>query len=180
MKSIVYYVATSLDGFISGPDGDISGFVQGGNGVTQYLEDLQQFKTVIMGRKTYEFGYSYGLQPGQPAYPHMQHYIFSQTLEFTNPNDLVHIKPMDLNEVDRIRNQSETDVYLCGGGDFAGWLLDHARIDILRIKLNPLVLGTGVRLFGNSKRKVSLQLLDSEDYELGLKILTYQVEYVRT
>lgn len=64
MRKITYYVAISLDGFIAGPDGDISGFVQQGEGVNQYLQDLQAFDTVIMGRKTYEFGYAYGLQPG--------------------------------------------------------------------------------------------------------------------
>lgn len=77
MKKIIYYVATSIDGFISGLNEDISGFLPDGNGVQKYLDDLKEFKTVIMGRKTYEFGYKYGLKPGSPAYPHMDHYIFS-------------------------------------------------------------------------------------------------------
>ena len=64
MRKIIYYVATSLDGFISGTSGDIDGFVLGGEGVDQYLEDLQAFDTVIMGKNTYEFGYQYGLKPG--------------------------------------------------------------------------------------------------------------------
>ena len=67
MRKIVYYVATSLDGFIANLDQGIEGFV-GGSGVEKYLSDLQGFDTVIMGRKTYEFGYRFGLQPGQPAY----------------------------------------------------------------------------------------------------------------
>ncbi len=67
MKKIVYYVASSLDGFISGPNDDISMFQTAGLGVEKYLSDLQNFGTVIMGRKTYEFGYLYGLHPGQPA-----------------------------------------------------------------------------------------------------------------
>lgn len=61
MRRIVYYVATSLDGFISGPDEDVSGFANEGNGVTKYLADLADYDTVIMGRKTYEFGYRFGL-----------------------------------------------------------------------------------------------------------------------
>ena len=77
MRNIVYYVAVSLDGFIAGPDGDITGFVAGGSGIDQYLKDLKAFDTVIMGRKTYEFGYKFGLKPGEPAYPHTKHYIFS-------------------------------------------------------------------------------------------------------
>ena len=53
MRKIVYYVAMSLDGFISGVNGDISGFVGDGNGVAKYLADLVDFDTVIMGKNTY-------------------------------------------------------------------------------------------------------------------------------
>ncbi len=67
MPKIVYYVASSIDGFIAGVNDDISGFVPGGSGVEKYLSDLKSFKTVIMGRRTYEFGYQFGLEPGQPA-----------------------------------------------------------------------------------------------------------------
>jgi len=35
-----------------------------------------------MGKNTYEFGYKFGLKPGQRAYPHMTHYIFSNSLKF--------------------------------------------------------------------------------------------------
>lgn len=80
MPKIVYYVAISLDGYIAGEGDDVSMFIPGGNGVEQYQKDLLDFSTVIMGRRTYEFGYQYGLQPGQPAYPHMEHYIFSDSL----------------------------------------------------------------------------------------------------
>lgn len=72
MNKIIYYVATSLDGFIAGMNDDISDFVFDGDGVKKYQSDLQEFDTVIMGRKTYEFGYNYGLEPGQPAYPNMR------------------------------------------------------------------------------------------------------------
>ena len=76
MAEIIYYVAASLDGFISGKDGDISAFSQNGPCVDKYFEDLQDFKTVIMGRKTYEFGYQYGLEEGLPAYGHEAPYLF--------------------------------------------------------------------------------------------------------
>ena len=74
MKKIIYYIASSLEGFITGRNEDISHFIYTGKGVEKYQNDLADFKTVIMGRKTYEFGYKYGLEPGQPAYPHMLTY----------------------------------------------------------------------------------------------------------
>jgi len=81
MRKIVYYVATSIDGFIAGPNEEIDMFIPDGPLVEQYKDDLQGFNTVIMGRNRYEFGYKFGLEPGKPAYPHMQHYIFFKILK---------------------------------------------------------------------------------------------------
>ena len=175
MPEIVYYVAISLDGYISGPAEDISMFVGEGSGVTQYRNDLNEYKTVIMGRKTYEFGYQYGLIPGKPAYPHMDHYIFSKNLNIEDLHPKVHIEPHDINRIRQIREQSPTDVYLCGGGVFAGWLLDNNMIDVLKVKINPIILGAGVRLFGDSTTSASFELLDSQLYDLGLQINTYKI-----
>lgn len=176
MRRIVYYVAVSLDGFISGPDGDISGFAHDGDGVSKYLNDLKDYDTVIMGRKTYEFGYRFGLQPGQPAYPHMRHYIFSNTLKLLNPDSRVNVCPIVVNAIEELRFQPGTDIYLCGGGQFAGWLLDNNLIDVLKIKLNPLILGSGVRIFGDSQVKLNLSLKETEKFEQGLQIMTFDLK----
>ncbi|MEO9891348.1 dihydrofolate reductase family protein [Aurantibacter sp.] len=177
MKNIVYYVATSIDGFISGPNEDISGFTAAGDGVNKYLEDLKDFDTIIMGRKTYEFGYKYGLVPGQPAYPHMQHYIFSFGLQFENQSEQVQVCKLDDNIIKDLREKSKTDIYMCGGGKFAGWLLENEQIDIVKIKLNPLILGDGIRLFGSSNKQYQLKLVESESFDDGLSINTYQIIY---
>ena len=179
MAKIVYYVASSIDGFISGADGDISGFVSGGNGVDKYLSDLKSFKTVIMGRRTYEFGYQFGLEPGDPAYPHMEHFIFSDSLKFENKAKTVHVERKSIDRVKEIKSAADTDVYLCGGGIFAGWLLDNELIDLLKIKVNPLILGQGVKIFGNSTKTFKLNLVEKSEYEDGLLINTYEIIYTR-
>ncbi len=177
MPKIVYYVARSIDGFIAGVNDDISGFVPGGSGVEKYLSDLKSFKTVIMGRRTYEFGYQFGLEPGQPAYPHMEHFIFSDSLKFEKKTKTVHVEPKSIDRLKEIKSAAETDIYLCGGGIFAGWLLDNECIDILKVKVNPLILGQGVKLFGDSSETVKLKLIDKEEYEKGLLINTYDIIY---
>ena len=177
MRSIVYYVATSLDGYISGPDEDISGFVQGGSGVEQYLRDLQAFDLTIMGRKTYEFGYRFGLAPGKAPYPHMQHVIFSRTLRFDAADPNVEVVAPSLEFVRDLKRGSGSEIYLCGGGELAGWLLDHELIDFLKIKLNPLILGVGVRLFGRSEKQIGTELIDQKSYDHGLQFLHYRIKY---
>lgn len=176
MQKIIYYVASSLDGFIAGPDDDISYFVSDGKGVEKYMADLQQFKTVIMGRRTYEFGYRFGLKPGQAAYPHMEHHIFSDSIKLEYLADAVHIEKRTTDRIWEIKASSETAIYLCGGGDFAGWLLDHGLIDQLKLKLNPILLGGGIRLFGNSTTKAKWKLTEKEAFDEGLQILTYEID----
>ncbi len=176
IPKIVYYVAISLDGYIAGLEEDISLFVGEGSGVDRYLADLKSFQTVIMGRKTYEFGYAFGLKPGQPAYPHMEHYIFSDKLQFKEQHPQVHVEPLEISRVKEIRDNSPTDVYLCGGGEFAGWLLDHGLIDLLKVKINPMILGDGDRLFGDSRYSGAFDLVDSNLYDNGLLINTYELK----
>ena len=178
MIRIIYYAAVSVDGFIARTGGDISGFVNSGSGVDKYLQDLSLYETVIMGRSTYEFGYEYGLKPGQPAYEHMDHYIFSKSLTFDKQSPKVNIiSAYDLAEIDKIKAQAKTDIYLCGGGVFAGWLLDHGYIDILKLKCNALIIGEGAPLFAEAKQQYKLELLESESFDKGLIINTYQVNY---
>ena len=173
MSKIIYYVASSIDGFIAGLKDDISDFVASGDGVDKYLADLQRFKTVIMGRRTYEFGYQYGLQPGQPAYAHMEHHIFSVSIDIDKLAETVHIELKSIDRIKEIKASSDTDIYLCGGGVFAGWLLENGLIDQLKLKLNPIILGAGVRLFGHSTKRAKWDLIETETFENGLKVLTY-------
>lgn len=176
MQKIVYYVASSLDGYIAGVDDDTSKFVPDGKGVEKYLSDLKKFKTVIMGRRTYEFGYRFGLVPGQPAYPHMNHHIFSKTLKIKQLAENVRIEKKSIQRIKEIKEKSKTDIYLCGGGQFAGWLLDNGLIDILKLKLNPIIFGDGIPIFGNSRSSLIGHLIEKESFDMGLEILTYDLK----
>ncbi|WP_420315635.1 dihydrofolate reductase family protein [Ekhidna sp.] len=174
MRRIVYYVATSLDGFIAGKNGDCSMFKADGEGVEQYFYDLESFDTVIMGRKTYEFGYQFGLKPGQPAYQHMDHYIFSESLKFEKCADQVKVVPLDLSKIVELKNEIGSDIYLCGGGIFSGWLMKNGLIDIVKLKINPIILGSGVRLFEGYNGTNALKTIYHQSFD-DLQIVTYAV-----
>lgn len=179
MRNIVYYVASSLDGYIAGPNEDMSGFVFQGDGVDRYLHDLSAFDTVIMGRNTYEFGYKFGAQPGQPSptYAHMMHYIFSNSLEFEQPHAQVQVKKLQVAEIEKIKHMEGTDIYLCGGGQFAGWLLENKLLDVLKIKLNPLILGNGIKIFEGMSTFFKTELISTETYDSNLQIITHKISY---
>ena len=178
MRKIVYHVATTIDGFIAHEDGSADGFLGEGDHLPDYMESLQHYDTVIMGKNTYTFGYDFGLQPGQPAYAHMMHYIFSKTLEFDKQHEQVQVvKDDQLDLVRSLKAAEGTAIYLCGGGAFAGFLLEHELIDELILKLNPITFGGGIPMFGNTNRKLNLTLQSSKTYESGVLLLTYSINY---
>ena len=151
MQPIIYDVAVSLDGFIAGPDGDVSLFDMTGPVAEDYGARLAAYSTAIMGRATYEFGYAYGLAPGQNPSPGLATVVFSTTLE-TEPDSEIDVVPEDWETaIADLRKAATAPVYLCGGGDFAGWLLERGLIQHLILKRAPCLYGSGTRLFGGSK-----------------------------
>lgn len=189
MRKLVYYVATTLDGFIAGPDGaDPSGadYFPLTPDVIQYIvehypETLpgparaalgvsgpgRTFDTVLEGRRSYEIGLTAGLID---AYPHLRHLVFSATME--SGDSAVEIVRSDgLERVRGLKAESGKDLWLVGGGTLAHSLLPE--IDRLVLKQNRSVIGSGIPLFNgpfqpHMFRPVEEILLDS-----GLRILTY-------
>lgn len=179
MRKLVYHIATTIDNFIAHNDGSAHGFQMEGDHAADYMEHLKQYDTVVMGKGTYEIGYTYGMKPGDAPYPHMQHYIFSKTLKFDKA-PAAQVQVINTDPAAFIRNLKQeqgTDIYLCGGGAFAGFLFEQQLIDSLIIKLNPVVFGDGIRLFGKSRKKADLLLQDSKTYGSGVVLLSYQVNY---
>jgi dihydrofolate reductase len=167
MHPIIYDVAVSIDGFISGPSGDISRFAREGQVVVDYHARMAEYATAIMGRNTYEFGFAFGLEPGQNPYPHMRSIIFFQSLELPSDRSVEVCQAGVRKEVMRLKSNSVGPIYLCGGGQFAGWLLKERLIDRIILKRAPCILGGGVQLFGETGVAVSLKRVASKSYEDG-------------
>ncbi|MEO1016442.1 MAG: dihydrofolate reductase family protein [Pseudomonadota bacterium] len=176
MRRIVYDVAVSLDGFIAGVGDDISAFPAEGDHVDAYRARLESYDTAIMGRRTYEFGYRFGLAPGAKAYPHMTHYIFSSTLDLPEPASVTVVRDGWADFVREIKTSDGGDIYLCGGGRFAGFLAREALIDVLRLKIAPAVIGSGVPLFEGLGGALSLTRTVFEPHASGVILAEYTVD----
>lgn len=174
MRKIYYDVATSLDGYIAGPDEDISAIPMEGDHVDAYGQRLAGYDTVIMGRKTYEFGFRFGLKPGQRAYPHMRHLIFSRSLDLPDNSSVEIVRENWPQAIQDLKNTNGGDIYLCGGGQFAGLLLSHGLIDCVRLKMAPVVLSGGIALFADAGGAISMQRKSATLCESGVTYLEYE------
>jgi dihydrofolate reductase len=124
-----------------------------------------------MGRATYEVGLLRGITD---PYPSLRSYIFSHTMkESPNPRvELVSGNPAEF--VTNLKEQPGRDIYLCGGGKLASALLEADLIDEIIVKLNPLLIGSGIPMFAHVPKPIQLQLIDCKAYSSGVVLLTYR------
>ncbi|MEL7977957.1 dihydrofolate reductase family protein [Isoptericola sp. F-RaC21] len=187
MRELTYYVAVSADGFIAGPAGEFDRFLFEGDhadGIWQRYQgtaptELAEtaglpfrdgpFDTVLMGWNTYAVGL-----PSLPnPYRHLRQIVFTRGHEA--PEGSADIEFTDRDPVDVVRELKAEDgagIWLCGGGTLAAVLADE--IDRLTLKLNPVLFGNGVRLFGDRPYSPeALRPLAITPYESGVVLAEY-------
>jgi dihydrofolate reductase len=77
--------------------------------------------------------------------------------------------------VQALKKEAGKAIWLCGGAEFAATLFAARLIDTLIIKLNPVVFGTGIPLFGRPTEPTALELTESMAYPSGHLLLHYTV-----
>jgi dihydrofolate reductase len=174
MRKLKYHVASTLDGFIAHEDHTIEGFVAEGEHVTDYLESLRNdYDIVLMGRRTYEFGFQFGVTS---PYPWMKQYVLSRTMERSPDPDVELVSESIIEVVRELKEGTGKDIYLCGGAALATTLFAEDLIDEIIVKLNPIVFGTGIRLFSGEIKQRELELVYSKVYGSGVVLLHYCVK----
>ncbi|WP_432134185.1 MULTISPECIES: dihydrofolate reductase family protein [unclassified Streptomyces] len=191
MRKLTYYVACSLDGFIADPDGDATAMLtyldeeflrylctEGADALPTAARrafgiderPLDRFDTVIQGRGSYDVGLKEGVTS---PYAHLRQYVASRTLG-ESPDPDVEIIAGEL--ADRVRQLKAEDgglgIYLCGGSQVAGELIDE--IDELVLKTYPLVYGAGMPMFGGADAGLARFALDgTRGFGNGVLVRTY-------
>jgi dihydrofolate reductase len=172
MRKLKYHVAATVDGFIAREDDSFDCFPNEGDHVLDYLSSLASYGAVLMGRRTYEIGLKAGVTD---PYPNLESYVFSRSLK-ESPNPRVKLITEDAGAVvRRLKEEPGKDIYLCGGGNLAAALFSQGLIDEVLVKLNPLLLGSGIPVTPGLRGVTNLELLSTKVYRNGVLLLHYTV-----
>ncbi len=166
------YIATSIDGFIAGEDGELS-FLAVADSETHdygYRSFIDRVDAIVMGRGTYEAGLAF------PSWPYEGKRVIVLT-SGAAPKSL-HGEEFVAGDIptllERLGSEGVRRVYVDGGATIRSFLA-AGFIDDLTISIVPVLLGRGIPLFGMGIPRLSLQLTGSESYETGLVQLRYSV-----
>jgi dihydrofolate reductase len=178
-RKVIVHIATSADGYIARPDGDLEWLTsrpapEGFYGMNAFMKSID---TKVLGRKTYEIS----IQMGAKFDSKSRTFVFSRQsppsdapsgVEFVNDS----IGPF----VSRLREQPGKDIWLMGGGEIIASFLDEQAIDEFVVSVAPVFIGEGIPLIARRHRHVLLDLHAVERFDDGLVQLHYRVQNSRS
>src|SRR5919107_3401825 len=104
----------------------------------------------------------------------MPKYVVSCTLEDPGwPNSTV-LSGDVVNDVSKLRHEVDGEVVVVASFQLVRTLMEHDLVDELRLRIYPVVLGAGERLFGETSDKKTMRLVDTQTVDGDVAILTYE------
>lgn len=169
---VVLYIATSLDGYIAGPDEDLSWLPW--DDEVDFASFISTVGVIAMGRKTYDFSRS---QDPWPA-PETDTYVFTRQSGFvvTTPKSKVADKP-PVEWLADLCLEPDKVVWLMGGGSLAQEFFENDLVDRIELATIPILLGGGSPLFAPLGEYKRFRLTQSKALKkTGIILATYQRE----
>jgi dihydrofolate reductase len=174
-RKIIVNIATSADGYVARPDGNLDWLT--GRPAPKGFYGLPEFEVStdakILGRKTFDRG----LQMGARFSANAVHYVFSrQTPPASVPAGVQFVTESIRAFSERLHTQVGKNVWMMGGGKIIGSFLDEAAIDEFIITVVPIFIGEGIPLLAPRHREVGLRLLGVQQFPDGVVQLHYHVQ----
>jgi len=188
MRKIIVLTFITLDGVMQGPGGptgDPSGnFTLGGWTVPYFDEFLGNVMTeqmshpfdLLLGRKTFEIFASYWPQHEEEGagINKATKYVASNTLKTHEWKKSVFLNGNVADEIQQLKGQDGPDLQVHGSGNLIQTLLEHDLVDEFWLKIFPVTLGLGKRLFDNGTIPAAYTLVDSITSPSGVMIATFK------
>jgi dihydrofolate reductase len=182
MKRIILNLAVTLDGFIEGPNGEIDWCIMDDD--MNFDAFIDSIDTMFYGRVSYDaWGNFHPDENTSSTEKEMWQDIHSKNkFVFSRHNRLderaTFVSTDIANKVTEIKKQGGKDIWLYGGANLIKTFISLNLIDIYKISVHPVALGSGKPLFEDLKNRIGLKLIDTRVYKSGVVELTYEPEKI--
>lgn len=185
MRKIIVLSFITLDGVMQapgGPDEDRDGGFEYGGWTAPYFDEAagaimaNQMKPadLLLGRKTFEIFASYWPEHADdwPGINDVAKYVMSNTLETSDWNNSSFIRNVD--DIKNLKNSEGLDLQVHGSGKMIQTLLVHDLVDELWLKIFPLTLGSGKKLFAEGTIPAAFTLTEHTVLPSGVIFANYK------
>ena len=186
MRKITVISMITLDGVMQapgGPEEDTSGVFKYGGWTAPYgdevggkvvSEELKQPADYLLGRKTFDIWADYWPQHGDfwPRINEGTKYVMSRTMKKSGWKNSVFIESVE--DVRKLKNSAGADIQVWGSSILIQLLLKNDLVDELKLKIYPLTLGTGKKLFDDGPIPAAFTCIASTVTTTGVIIASYK------
>lgn len=190
MRKLIVLSFITLDGVMQAPgepEEDTTGGFKYSGWVAGYFDDFlgkvigeQMAKPfeLLLGRRTYEiFAAHWPYIKGDPIadkFNAAKKYVVSTTIKKPDWNNSILIVADVVKQIKSLKEQGGPELHVYGSGNLIQTLLKHDLVDEFRLKIFPITIGTGKRLFAGGTIPASFKLLESKTSTTGVIIATYE------
>jgi len=185
MRKIIVLSFITLDGVMQapgGPEEDTSGDFKYGGWVTPYFDEASgkimekqlQPSDYLLGRKTFDIFAAYWPEHGDfwPSINERTKYVLSTTMNKSDWKNSVFLTNVD--EIKKVKASEGADLQVHGSGELVQTLLKHDLVDELWLKIFPITLNKGKRLFGEGTIPAAFVLTDNTVTPSGIIVANYK------
>jgi len=188
MRKIISFMHISLDGFVAGPNGEMN-WIKVDEEIFDHVgKRIGESDTALYGRVTYQMMEGYWPTAGDKPnaskhdiehsawYKTAHKIVLSKTLNGTGLTNTQIISDNLADTINEIKQQDGPDILLFGSPTATHSLIRLGLIDGYWLFVNPIILGQGIPLFVDTKEKIKLNLLSTQQFTNGVTALDYIVD----
>jgi dihydrofolate reductase len=185
MRSVIFSMNVSLDGYIVGPDGSFD-WGPPNEDVFRFITDrTRELSAYVMGRRLYETMMYWETAEQNPSldfdtlewasiWKALPKVVFSTTLSAVEGNARVASGSL-VEEIERLRAEPGDGDIGVGGATLAGEAAQLGLIDEFRLFVHPVLVGGGIPFYPQSERRLDLELIESRTFSSRVVYLRYRV-----
>ena len=185
MRTVIYPMNVSLDGYIAGPDGGFNWTAPNEEAFRFHTEQARGLSTYVLGRRLYETMLYWETADQNPAvdfdttewasiWTALPKVVFSRTLQQVEGNARLATGTL-AEEIERLRAEPGDGDIAIGGATLGGEAVELGLVDELRTFVYPVLVGGGIPYHPQRERQVDLSLIESRTLGSQVELLRYRV-----
>jgi dihydrofolate reductase len=185
VRSVTYSMGMSLDGYIADPDGGLDWGAPDEEVFRFCIDEIRGVGVHLMGRRLYETMLYWETAERDESLDEAElewaalwnplpKVVFSTTLSAVQGHARLASGGL-AEEIDRLRAEPATGDIAIGGAGLAAEAAELGLIDEYRVRVHPVLLGSGIPFFPQRGRRVPLELVETRTFDSGVRFVHYRV-----